>query len=336
MALTETVRSRWDARETIRGMVPGRLEREGEVLDVHIREGRFQRGLAFVAAMASLLSGLEVTYEHYRGSYSQRVMYTPVLLSVALTLAGIGAVFSRWAARILLPIASLLTVVDGAAGFYFHVRGVARKPGDFRVPVMNVIMGPPLLAPLLFALSGYLGFVASLLRREDDPDRPRRPGSIRFRPALLALMPGAIGREGLALQQQVREGRFQKHIAVVAGLTALFSGFEAYYSHYKNGFAYRASQWSPIVLAPILFAAGVGTVWSKTVARTLLPVSSVLMLLDGGLGFYFHARGVVRRPGGIRLPVYNVIYGPPIFAPLLLAASGFMGILASLLRRSDT
>jgi hypothetical protein len=39
----------------------------------HIREGRFQRSLSLLTAFASLMSGLEVSYEHYRGSYSQRV-----------------------------------------------------------------------------------------------------------------------------------------------------------------------------------------------------------------------------------------------------------------------
>ena len=84
-----------------------------------------------------------------------------------------------------------------------------------------------------------------------------------------------------------------------------------------------------------MLVAGLGTVWSRAVARTLLPLASLLALADGTLGFYFHARGVLRRPGGMKMPVYNIIYGPPVFAPLLFAASGFMGVLASLLRRED-
>ena len=50
-------------------------------------------------------------------------------------------------------------------------------------------------------------------------------------------------------------------------------------------------------------------------------------------GFYYHARGIVRRPGGVKKPLYNILYGPPIFAPLLFAACGFLGLMASLLRR---
>ncbi|HEV2272791.1 MAG TPA: hypothetical protein VGR96_01425, partial [Acidobacteriaceae bacterium] len=49
---------------------------DAEKIVHQIREGRFQRSLALITAATSILSGLEVAYEHYRGSYSRRVMYT--------------------------------------------------------------------------------------------------------------------------------------------------------------------------------------------------------------------------------------------------------------------
>lgn len=55
------------------------------VIDEHIKDGRFQRSLALVAGVSSFVSGLEVSYEHYKGSYSNPVMYTPVILSGVLT-----------------------------------------------------------------------------------------------------------------------------------------------------------------------------------------------------------------------------------------------------------
>lgn len=305
------------------------------VLEQHIREGRFQRSLALVTAMSSLLSGLEVTYEHYRGSYSQQVMFTPVFLSVALFVVGMASAVSRRLARTVLPLLSLLTMVDGVVGFYFHVRGVARKPGGWRVPVMNVIMGPPVFAPLLFAISGYLGLIASFLKPEGAApnDGSRRGGRMS---ALLSLVPKGISHEGFVLEQHIREGRFQKNLAAAAGISALFSTVEAVYSHYENGFKFPKLQWSPILLGPILLVAGLGTVWKAWIGRTLLPLASALAVLDGAIGFYVHVRGILRRPGGLKLPLYNLIYGPPIFAPLLFAASGFMGLLASLLRRADS
>jgi hypothetical protein len=85
----------------------------------------------------------------------------------------------------------------------------------------------------------------------------------------------------------------------------------------------------------MLMAAGVGAIKSRKVAHTWLPAVSALAIADGSLGFYYHARGVLRRPGGAKLALYNIIYGPPVFAPLLFAACGFVGLLASLLRRES-
>jgi hypothetical protein len=303
--------------------------------DLHVREGRFQRSLSFITAMSSILSGAEVMYEHYRGSYSQRVMYSPIILSPLLMLAGILAIFSRRAARTLLPISSAMTIVDGIVGFAFHVRGIKRKPGGWRNPVANIIMGPPIFAPLLFTTSGFLGVIASLLRREDDPEHDLLPGIRRPAPAWTHLLPQGITSEGITIGQDVREGRFQQGLAIATAVSALFSGIEALYSHYKNNFKYAGLQWSPIVLTPILMAGGIGAVWSRTVARTLLPIASLIALIDGGVGTFFHVRGVGRRPGGFRVPVHNIIYGPPVFAPLLFASSGLLGLLASLLRREQ-
>lgn len=302
---------------SLRRLLPASLVHEGVVIDQHIREGRFQRSLSLVAGVSGLLAGLEVAYQHYRGSYSQRVMYSPLIVSLALFVAGLWGACSRRAARTALPVVSLLTMADGIVGFVFHVRGVARKPGGWRFPVFNLIMGPPVFAPLLFAVCGYLGLIAALLRREDAPRRPQEGPS----------RAGVSGR-------QVREGRFQRQLAIAAALSALFSGIEALYAHYKDNFTYGV-QWTPVVLTPLLVVAGVGTIWSRRIARTLLPVVSVLALLDGAVGTFYHARGILRRPGGLKLPLYNLLYGPPIFAPLLFAASGFMGLLASLLRREE-
>jgi len=72
---------------------------------------------------------------------------------------------------------------------------------------------------------------------------------------------------------------------------------------------------------------------SKRAAHTLLPAISAAAMIDGGIGTFYHVRGVMRRPGGLKKPLYNIVWGPPVFAPLLFAASGFLGLLASLLRR---
>jgi len=146
--------------------------------DLEIREGRFQRWLALIAGLSSILSGLEVAYEHYRAGFGRKIMYTPPILSSALTAAGIWGFFSRRAARTILPAVSAITLVDGTLGFYFHAQGIRRKPGGWRIPIVNIVMGPPIFAPLLFGVSAYLGVVASFMRRGDQPPlAASRPGT---------------------------------------------------------------------------------------------------------------------------------------------------------------
>lgn len=304
--------------------MPERDDGELEAIRNRIREGRFQRSLALLASAASLASGLEVGYEHYRGSYSQRIMYTPVVLSGALAGAAIWGFFSGKAARTVLRFTSIVTLVDSVVGFGFHVRGVARKPGGWSLPVTNVVMGPPLFAPLLFGNAAYLGLIASFLRRETSdglPDPDRRSNTAR-------------APRALSFEQDVREGRFQQHVLIVTAASSLLSGAEATYSHYKNNFQYP-SQWSPIVVSPLLAIACVAATRNRSLATTAVPALSIVATIVASVGFFYHARGIFRRPGGAKHLVYNIIYGPPIFAPLLFGAAGGLGLLASQLRRSQ-
>lgn len=313
-------------------LLPRPWVREGVFVERHIREGRFQRSLSLIAGGSALLGGLEVSYEHVIGSYSQRIMYSPVFFSGATAIAGVWGAFDRRIARTLLPIASAALVGDGVLGFAYHIRGVHRKPGGWRLPVNNVVMGPPLFAPLLLGISGMLGLIASGLRREDSPLRLLPHRASQPRPGWMSLLPRRITREGIVLEQHLREGRFQRALAAATAISGLLNGAEALYSHYKTNYAYR-SQWIPVLLSPVIVAAGFGAVASGRIARTVLPLASLAAIATGSLGLFYHARGVVRRSGGIKKPVYNLIYGPPIFAPLLYAATGFLGLLASLLRR---
>jgi hypothetical protein len=304
------------------------LEGDVESLEREIREGRFQRWLSLIAGLSSVLSGLEVGYEHYRGSYSQRVMYTPVILSGALFVAGGGGFVSRRAAKTILPTVSMITLVDAGIGFYMHVRGVHRKPGGWRLPVTNIVMGPPLFAPLLFGTAAYMGLVASRLDRSASGS----PGLLP-RGAFAKHWAGRFGvpHEKISPSQDRREQHLQAHMALATALAAALSGLEAWYSHYKNNFRYGV-QWTPLIVAPVLMITALCGTRSRKIAHVALPAASLLAIANGTIGFAYHVRGVLRRPGGTSKLLYNVIYGPPIFAPLLFAASGFLGILASLLR----
>lgn len=132
----------------------------------NVRRGRMQRTLAFSTAISALPLGIEIYFEHFRGSFGDKWMWTPVFLSPALTAAGLAAVRSERVARTWLPALSILYCLDGVVGVVTHVRGVARKPGGFREPLFNIVMGPPLLAPGSLAMVGGLGIAAAALGRE--------------------------------------------------------------------------------------------------------------------------------------------------------------------------
>jgi hypothetical protein len=130
------------------------------------RRGRSQRLLSAATAASALPLGLEIYVNHYGGSFGNKWMWTPVVLSPALSAAGVAGVVSERAARTVLPALSAIFFLDGAAGVYFHLRGAYRKPGGFKEATYNFVMGPPALAPGALTMVGGLGLAAAVSRRE--------------------------------------------------------------------------------------------------------------------------------------------------------------------------
>ena len=132
----------------------------------NIREGRVQRLLAASTAFSAPPLALEIYLEHYKGSFGDKWMWTPIWLTPPLTLAGIAGVFSPKAARTVLPLFGALYALDGLIGVYTHLRGIEKRPGGFREAHYNLVMGPPLLAPGSLAMVGTMGVVAAIVKRE--------------------------------------------------------------------------------------------------------------------------------------------------------------------------
>lgn len=133
-----------------------------------VRTGRFERTLAGLAAAGALITTGEIYTSHDSASFGNKMMWWPIVIVPTLLPAGLAAVFSRRAAKTVLPAASLLVIANGVQGTFFHVRGISRKPGGFKNFRYNVEMGPPAFAPALASLVGGMGLLASLLRREGD------------------------------------------------------------------------------------------------------------------------------------------------------------------------
>lgn len=131
-----------------------------------VRHGRFEQAMAGLTAAGALVTGAEVWLEHDRASFGNKMMWCPVALTPVIAGAGIAGVFSRRAAKTVLPVASALVLANSAQGQYLHLRGIAQRPGGWRMARYNMEMGPPLFAPLLFGLVGGMGLLAAILRRE--------------------------------------------------------------------------------------------------------------------------------------------------------------------------
>ena len=132
-----------------------------------IAHGRFERSLSGLTAVAAVVTTSEIYLEHYKASFGNKMMWSPIIVTPPLVVAGIAGVFSKRWAKGALPVAAAVYALNGVVGEYLHVRGVARKPGGLKMASYNLPMGPPISAPGLMAMVGGMGLLAALLRRED-------------------------------------------------------------------------------------------------------------------------------------------------------------------------
>lgn len=159
-----------------RGPVPGGPSRHGDwvgeaedFIDRLLRDvshGRFERSLSGLTAVAAVITTAEIYIGHYRASFGSKWMWSPILVTPPVVAAGIGGVFSRRWAKRWLPVTAGIYTANGLLGQYLHVRGVARKPGGWKLASYNVPMGPPIAAPGLMTIVGAMGLLAAVLRRE--------------------------------------------------------------------------------------------------------------------------------------------------------------------------
>jgi hypothetical protein len=153
----------WPLRRTLPDSEPVHLI---DHLTRNIEHGRFERSLSGLTAFAAAVTTAEIYFEHYRASFGNKMMWAPIVVTPPVIVAGVGGVFSRRWAKTWLPLTAGIYTLNGALGEYYHARGVARRPGGWRLASYNVPMGPPIMAPGLMSIVGGMGLLAALLRRE--------------------------------------------------------------------------------------------------------------------------------------------------------------------------
>src|SRR3954453_17091148 len=132
--------------------------------------------------------------------------------------------------------------------------------------------------------------------------------------------------------KDLRHGRAQRKLAAATAASALPLGAEVFVNHYGGSFANKW-MWSPVVLLPALGVAGAAAVVSERAARTWLPATAALTVLNGAFGTFMHGRGSARKPGGGAGAPDHLVQGPPLLAPASLTMVGGLGLLAAVMRR---
>ncbi|MEJ7752890.1 MAG: hypothetical protein WKF46_08085 [Candidatus Limnocylindrales bacterium] len=124
---------------------------------------RLVAGIRAANVAAYGLLAMEAGWEHRKGEFHNRAMFTPVTLGPALMAVHTAAAAGVRPARAVEGPLSALAVGAGLVGFGFHVRNVLRRRGG--LSLQNLFYGPPTVAPLSLTGQGLLGVLAALFDR---------------------------------------------------------------------------------------------------------------------------------------------------------------------------
>ncbi len=235
--------------------------------------------------------------EHYRGSFHNKAMYTPLVVSsLALAVSAHGVNDKRSEMHRLRDAIYIAAALSGAIGSGFHIYNVSKEPGG--IDWQNVFYGAPLGAPAAIALSGVLGAAAERIRYT-DPDKPRLFGLDAGRVAAAMASGGLMGTTG-----------------------------EASLLHFRGAF-HNPFMFLPVTLPPVSAALLAETALGKKgrwrwLTRWWLRLTAAM----GFIGVCFHAYGVHRNMGGWRNWRQNILNGPPLPAPPSFAGLALAGLAA--------
>ncbi len=264
--------------------------------------GRRLSGSASLLALSVLADS---AVEHYRGSFENRAMFVPLVVSAMTSMAGLFGRLDhrdgRHAGRDAVYLSSALT---GMAGFMFHFYNILKRPGGWSW--LNLFYAAPIGAPMALTLGGFLG-------RSGESVRNTSRGK---RVALFGLPAGRLLGAATAI-----------------GLAGTVG--EAGLLHFRGAY-HNPAMLLPVTVPPLaslsLAAATLHpTSTTQRLARFWLRLTAVLGL--GGVGF--HAYGVSRNMGGWRNWSQNVLNGPPLPAPPSFAALALAGLAALTLTEDE-
>src|SRR5579883_887628 len=236
--------------------------------------------------------------EHYRGSFKNKAMFTPLVVS-ALTL-GIslhGTADTRPLAHRARDVIYMLAAATGLLGSGFHFYNVGKRTGGFSW--QNLFYGAPLGAPIAILLAGLLGFCSERVRESRAGERPEIFGLPAARTIAAVSSAGLLGTAGEAGLLHFRGAYHNPFMAVPVTLPPLGAVLLGRIAAAKGGGRHNLARW-----------------WMR------------LLTAVGLAGVGFHAYGVSRNMGGWRNWSQNVLNGPPLPAPPSFAGAALAGLAA--------
>lgn len=119
---------------------------------------------------------------------------------------------------------------------------------------------------------------------------------------------------------------FARLYLLLVAVAFLVVGAQVFLFHWRAAFRSQA-MYGPVVMAPIIAAAGVATAIARNdVIGWTAVVIFAIGFLDGLIGLALHLRGIAARVGGFT--ARNLTAGPPPLLPLAFAALALTGGLA--------
>jgi hypothetical protein len=136
---------------------------------------RAARRLNRAAGTVALSVLADSAIEHYRGSFENRAMYTPLITaSLSLLASTHGTRDQRGASRIERDAIYALSGLVGLVGLGFHAWNITKREGG--LSWLNLFYAAPFGAPAALSLSGLLGFASERLRDAKPGEEPRLLG----------------------------------------------------------------------------------------------------------------------------------------------------------------
>ena len=255
---------------------------------------RMNRAAGVIAASVLADSAIE----HYRGSFHNKAMVTPLVTATLSLAASVhGHADKEPAAHRVRDGIYAAAALTGLAGTGFHLFNISQKPGGFSW--QNLFYSAPLGAPAALILSGLMGFLAERVRDTVPGQAPTIGGLSAGRVVAAATSLGLLGTVGEA-------------------------GLLHFRGAYHDPFMYLPVTIPPLTAVSIGHAAFGRTHRRRSLTRFWLRFTTLL----GFAGTGFHIMGVARNMGGWRNWRQNVLNGPPIPAPPSFTGLALAGLAA--------